>query len=95
MASLEYLLSLIEQDPRAASGFDPRLVWKARALLALQRKEGEISARRRRLHWQMAMSPIHGMEPLERKISKERREYHRRIDELRDEFASMGWALED
>lgn len=88
-------MSLIEEDPRLASSFDPQLVWKVRALLALERKERDISSKRRKLHWRMVMSPVQGMETSERKISAERREYHRRIDELRDELASMGWTSDD
>ncbi|HZT14954.1 MAG TPA: hypothetical protein VFA19_03325 [Gaiellaceae bacterium] len=75
----------------AAEGVDPEVQRLVEELLALEEQERDVSARRRKLHAQIAIFPNPALEARETEISRERRELHRRIDDLRARLALLGW----
>ena len=58
-------------------------------LQRLERRERELSARRRKLHDRLSSFPNEFTQRQELEISAERREIHRRIDELRAMLAPL------
>lgn len=58
-------------------------------LQQLERREREISARRRKLHDRLCSFPNEFTQRQEREVSTERREIHARIDALRAQLAPL------
>jgi len=82
-------------NPDDARSSQPNLDALIAQLLELQEEERDISARRRKLHDQIATFPNPGLEAREVEVSRQRRELHRRIDELRARLALLGWPPRD
>jgi len=81
--TLDGLLVLVGEDDPAVQEIDPTLVSILRELLALERREREISGLRRRLHDRLASFGNPASQARERDLSEQRRELHARIDDLR------------
>ncbi|MBA2299010.1 MAG: hypothetical protein H0W14_13360 [Actinobacteria bacterium] len=67
----------------------PDLDALALELVQLERKEPEISARRRKLHDRLNAFPNEFTQRQEREVSAERRAMHERIDELHAQLAPL------
>jgi predicted nucleic acid-binding Zn-ribbon protein len=58
-------------------------------LVQLERRERDISARRRKLHERLDAFPSEHAERQARELSAERRRIHKQIDELRAQLARL------
>ena len=67
----------------------PELDALALELVQLERRERDISARRRKLHERLDAFPSDHVERQARELSAERRRIHKRIDELRAQLARL------
>ena len=87
--TLDGLLGLVGADDPAVERINPALVSVLRELLALERKEREVSQLRLKLHDRLASFPNPLNQARERELSIERRRLHDRIDELRATAATL------
>lgn len=87
--TLDGLLGLVGADDPAVEKINPELVSVLRELLALERREREVSQLRLKLHDRLASFPNQLSQARERELSIERRQIHDRIDELRAQAATL------